>query len=228
MNPLLRTSHAHVFVKSLASPSLAFEDEHHLDRVLRLEADEPITVSDGTGRWATATWTRKRGCELTSQIFTESRDVALTVGCAIPKGDRVDLVVQKLTEIGMDRILFFECARSVVHWDNDRRSKQLERLNRIAREASMQSRRLYMPAIQFTSFELVIEQAGVAIAEPSGKDPLDKTVNTLLIGPEGGFDSDELDFAVPKVALSRNILRVETAALMAGAALVALHIVDND
>jgi 16S rRNA (uracil1498-N3)-methyltransferase len=228
MNPLLRTSHAHVFVKSLASPSLSFEDEHHLDRVLRLEADEPITVSDGDGRWATATWTRKRGCELTSQVFREPRDVALTVGCAIPKGDRVDLVVQKLTEIGMDRILFFECARSVVHWDNDRRSKQLERLNRIAREASMQSRRLYMPAIQFTSFELVIEQAGVAIAEPSGKDPLDKTINTLLIGPEGGFDSDELDFAVPKVALSRNILRVETAAFVAGAALVALHIVDND
>ena len=87
----------------------------------------------------------------------------------------------------------------------------------------MQSRRLYLPAIQFTTFERVIEISGVALAEPGGKDVLDTKTTTLLVGPEGGFDSEELDYAVPKIELSRNILRVETAAIMAGAALVACH-----
>lgn len=228
MNPLLRASHAHVFVKSLSDPVLAFEDEHHLDRVLRLEADESITLCDGAGKWATATWTRARGATVTSRVFEAPREVALSVGFAIPKGDRVDLTVQKLTEIGIDRILLFTSARSVVFWDSDRRTKQLERLNRIAREASMQSRRLYMPQIQLTSFERIIEMSGVGIADPAGKDRLDRTVTTLLVGPEGGFESEELDYAVPKVALSRNILRVETAAMMAGAALVAVHDLDTD
>ncbi|MEX1106715.1 MAG: RsmE family RNA methyltransferase [Ilumatobacteraceae bacterium] len=223
MNPLLRNANAHVFVKSLSAPSLAFEDEHHLDRVLRIDEADAITVCDGSGKWATATWSRKRGTTLTSAIFEAPRPVVLSVGYAIPKGDRADSIVQKLTEIGMDRLLMFETSRSVVHWDADKRTKQLERLNRIAREASMQSRRLYLPAIQFTTFDRVIEMNGVALAEPGGKDGLTTATSTLLVGPEGGFDTEELDYAVPKVSLSLNILRVETAAIVAGAALVACH-----
>ncbi len=223
MNPLLRNSVAHVFVKSLSSPSLAFEDEHHLDRVLRIDENDQITLSDGNGRWASATWSRRRGATITSTVWEEQRPAVLSIGFAIPKGERADLVVQKLTEVGIDRILMFETARSVVHWDNDKRTKQLERLSRIVREASMQSRRVFLPQLQFTSLERVMEQTGVAMCEPGGKDPLDTTVTTLLVGPEGGFDLDELDYAVPKVSLSRNILRVETAAIVAGAALIACH-----
>jgi hypothetical protein len=152
---LLRNSEAHVFVESLSSPQLASEDEHHLDRSLRLEETDPVSVSDGQGRWATATWSRRRGLELTSQIHAEPERPSLTIGCAIPKGDRPELVVQKLTELGIDRISFFETSRSVVHWDAERRSKQSERLHRIAREAAMQSRRTYLPQIEFTTFERV-------------------------------------------------------------------------
>jgi 16S rRNA (uracil1498-N3)-methyltransferase len=223
MNPLLRNSEAHVFVESLSSPQLAFEDEHHLDRSLRLEETDPVSVSDGQGRWATATWSRRRGLELTSQIHTEPERPSLTIGCAIPKGDRPELVVQKLTELGINRISFFETSRSVVHWDAERRSKQSERLNRIAREAAMQSRRTFLPRIEFTTFERIIEQNGMAIAEPGGRDPIDAVVTGILIGPEGGFDRDELDFAVPKIGLSRHILRVETAAIVAAAMLVTSH-----
>lgn len=223
MNPLLRNSEAHVFVESLSSPQLAFEDEHHLDRSLRLEETDPVSVSDGQGRWATATWSRRRGLELTSQIHTEPERPSLTIGCAIPKGDRPELVVQKLTELGINRISFFETSRSVVRWDAERRSKQSERLNRIAREAAMQSRRTFLPRIEFTTFERIIEQNGMAIAEPGGRDPIDAVVTGILIGPEGGFDHDELDFAVPKIGLSRHILRVETAAIVAAAMLVTSH-----
>jgi len=131
--------------------------------------------------------------------------------------------VQKLTELGINRIVLFETARSVVRWDADRRSKQAERLHRIAREASMQSRRTYLPRLEFSTFERLIEQNGMAIAEPGGRDPIDEAVTGVLVGPEGGFDRDELDFAVPKVGLSRHILRVETAAIVAGSMLVARH-----
>ena len=223
MNPLLRNSEAHVFVESLSSPQLAFEDEHHLDRSLRLEETDPVSVSDGQGRWATATWSRRRGLELTSQIHTEPERPSLTIGCAIPKGDRPELVVQKLTELGINRISFFETSRSVVRWDAERRSKQSERLNRIAREAAMQSRRTFLPRIEFTTFDRIIEQNGMAIAEPGGRDPIVAVVTGILIGPEGGFDRDELDFAVPKIGLSRHILRVETAAIVAAAMLVTSH-----
>jgi 16S rRNA (uracil1498-N3)-methyltransferase len=223
MNPLLRNSEAHVFVESLSSPQLAFEDEHHLERSLRLDATDLVSVSDGQGRWATATWSRRRGLELTSQIHTEPERPSLTIGCAIPKGDRPELVVQKLTELGINRIAFFETSRSVVHWDAERRSRQSERLNRIAREAAMQSRRTFLPRLEFTAFERLIEQSGMAIAEPDGRDPIDAAITGILIGPEGGFDRDEIDVAVPKVGLSRHILRVETAAIVASTMLVSSH-----
>jgi 16S rRNA (uracil1498-N3)-methyltransferase len=223
VNPLLRSSQAHVFVESLPAGALAHEDEHHLDRVLRLEPTDVITVSDGAGRWATANWSRLRGLTIISQIFQDPAHAPLTVGCAIPKGDRPELIVQKLTELGIDRILFFETSRSVVRWDDEKRHRQLERLRRIAHEASMQCRRTFLPRVDVVAFERVIEMNGVAMAEPGGRDELDTTVTTVLIGPEGGFDRDELDYAVPKVDLSQFVLRVETAAIVAAARLAAAH-----
>ena len=223
MNPLLRNSEAHVFVPSLPAVAVSHDDEHHLDRVLRLEPTDVITVSDGAGSWATAHWSRLRGLTIVSEIHHELPHHPLTIGCAVPKGDRSELVVQKLTELGVDRILLFETARSVVRWDDDKRRRQLERLQRIAHEAAMQSRRLYLPVVDCTDFDRAIQLAGVAMAEPAGRDQLDDTITTMLVGPEGGFDRDELAYAVPKIALSRHVLRVETAAIVAAALLVAHH-----
>lgn len=223
MNPLLRNSEAHVFVPGFPATSIDHEDEHHLDRVLRLEPTDSITVSDGAGRWATANWSRQRGLTMVSEVHTEPAHAPLTIGCAIPKGDRPELVVQKLTEVGVDRILLFETARSVVRWDAEKRRRQLERLRRIAHEAAMQSRRVFLPRVDCIDFEQIIQFDGVAMAEPGGRDALDESITTVLIGPEGGFDRDELDYAVPKVELSSLVLRVETAAIVAGALLVARH-----
>jgi 16S rRNA (uracil1498-N3)-methyltransferase len=223
VNPLLRNSAAHVFVPSLPAASISHDDEHHLDRVLRLDPIDVITVSDGAGRWATANWSRQRGLTIISEIHEQSPHDVLTVGCAIPKGDRPELVVQKLTELGIDRILLFETARSVVRWDDDKKRRQLERLRRIAHEAAMQSRRLYLPKVDWIEFDRIIQFDGVAMAEPAGRDPLDSTITTILIGPEGGFDRDELDYAVPKIELSQLVLRVETAAIVAASLLVAAH-----
>ena len=223
MNPLLRNSEAHVFVRSLDEAVISFEDEHHLDRVLRLDPDDPITVSDGVGSWVAGTWSRDRGLRVTSERFHEPHGPWLVVGVAIPKSDRPELVVQKLSELGVDRILLFETARSVVRWDLDRRHKQLERLGRIRREASMQSRRVYLPTLEFTTYARAIEEPGMALAEPGGHDAIDAAITGILVGPEGGFDRDELDFAVPKISLGNTVLRVETAAIVAGFALTQWH-----
>jgi 16S rRNA U1498 N3-methylase RsmE len=87
----------------------------------------------------------------------------------------------------------------------------------------MQSRRVHLPAVDCLGFDQIIQFEGVAMAEPGGHDVLDQSITTVLIGPEGGFDRDELDYAVPKVELSALVLRVETAAIVAAASLVARH-----
>ena len=173
MNPLLRNSEAHAFVPSLPAASLSHEDEHHLDRVLRLDPNDIITVSDGAGSWATANWSRQRGLTIVSQIHHEAPHQALTIGCAIPKGDRPELIVQKLTELGIDRILLFETARSIVRWDADKRRRQLERLRRIALEAAMQSRRVYLPKVELSQLVLRVETAAIVAASQlvSGRAP---------------------------------------------------------
>jgi 16S rRNA (uracil1498-N3)-methyltransferase len=231
VNPLLRSSQAHVFVSSFDDLALGADDEHHLGRVLRLAPTDVVTVSDGIGSWMTATWTPNGGLIATSEIRREpgrrvdsgAQREPITIGCAVPKGDRVELVVQKLTELGVERILLFETARSVVRWDEHKRKRQLVRLCRIAREASMQSRRLNLPVVEWAEFSQLTAQNGVAVAEPGGQTLLSKAVTTILIGPEGGFANDELSAAVPQIQLSELVLRVETAAIVAAALLVSLH-----
>jgi 16S rRNA (uracil1498-N3)-methyltransferase len=214
VNPRLRRSAAHVFVESLAMPVLADDDAHHLGRVLRIRATDEITVSDGRGAWAPARWTADGGIELVDAIVTEPVSQGAGVVSAVPKGDRPEWIVQKLTELGIDRIGFVPLTRSVVRWEPSRAAKQLDRLRRIAREAAMQSRRVWLPVVEMLTWAEVLDRPGVVLAEPDG-GPLDASVETIVIGPEGGFTDEELA-AVPRtVALSSLVLRVETAALVA-------------
>jgi 16S rRNA (uracil1498-N3)-methyltransferase len=223
MNSLLRDSSAHLFVKSLTEPRLTPEDEHHLDRVLRIEENEPVTVCDGIGSWAVATWSRRRGVQLTSVVRRVPEHPFLAVACAIPKGDKGELIVQKLSELGIDRIIFFECERSIVRWDDERRIKQLDRYRRIAHEAAMQSRRLFLPSLEYCQFSDTLDLPDAVMAEPGGGRDIDVSMRTVVIGPEGGFSRAELEFALPKVSLSKQILRTETAAIVAGAMLASAH-----
>lgn len=217
MNPALRSSAAHVFVQSLAQPTLQPDDAHHLFRVLRIRDGESVSVCDGQGGW--------RLTEVAGQTLRPAGDVRyeqtpplITIATAIPKGDRVDWMVQKLTEIGVAEIVLLHCERSVVRWDDDRAARQLARLHRVAREASMQSRRLHLPVVSGpVPFAKIVERDGVVLAEPSGvtSAALAEFPHTVVIGPEGGFSSGELAARVPVVSLGRTVLRIETAALVA-------------
>jgi 16S rRNA (uracil1498-N3)-methyltransferase len=222
VNPQLRGSAAHVFVADLAAAHVSADDQHHLARVLRLSDAEPITLSDGAGRWRSGHWSAAAGVVVPSgDIISELRAYEVTIGCAIPKGDRVELVVQKLTEIGIDRIVLFESSRSVVRWSADKRVRHLERLRRIAREASSQSRRVWLPSVDVCSFADALGLDAVVIAEPGAPGRIEANTRTVLIGPEGGYDQGELPAGVAQVGLAPTVLRVETAAIVAAAGLAA-------
>ena len=148
----------------------------------------------------------------------------VTVAFAVVKGQRPEWAVQKLTEVGVDRIVPLLSARSVVRWPAGEPGAQVARLRRVAREASMQSRRVWLPAVDVvTPFDAMGAEAGAAVAHPGGGPPsLDHPV--VLIGPEGGWDQAEL--AGPGtvlVGLGPSVLRTETAAVVAGTLLCALR-----
>ncbi|CAB4876242.1 unannotated protein [freshwater metagenome] len=224
MNHELRRSAAHVFVESLAAPTLNDDDQHHLVRVLRLRAGEVVSASDGHGGWRMCRFAGGDVLEPDTEIAHSAAALApITIGFALPKGDRPEWIVQKLTEIGADRLVVLHAERSVVRWDADRSERNLVKLRRVAREASMQSRRVWLPVIEGPCALSVVAGGGaIALAEPEG-EPLSLATPTVLIGPEGGWSPDELGAHRRHVRLGSTILRVETAALVAAARLVALR-----
>ena len=218
----LRDAAAHVFVADLAEPELVVDDRRHLERVLRLRAGEGITVSDGAGRWRRCRFDDT--LEPVGDIEHDERPVPpVTIAVALIKGERLDWAVQKLTELGVDRIVPFGAARSVVRWDAGRAAQHLERLRRIARQAAMQSRRTWMPAVdELRPFADVAAEAGAALAEPDGDAPsLDRPL--VLVGPEGGWTEEEASAPLARVGLGPTVLRAETAAVAAGTLLCALR-----
>ena len=215
-----RRAAAHVFVDDLELLALSDDDAHHLARVLRLRDGECVTASDGRGRWRTCRFDGT-GLAADGDIESESVDEGVTVLFALSKGDKPETVVQKLTELGVVRIVPFVAERSIVKWDDDKSRRNVERLRKVAREAAMQSRHVRLPLIDDVHPSLVaaIESVGeVALAEPGGQ-VLDAAVSAVAVGPEGGFTSAELD-GRRTVALPGGILRAETAAVVAGALLV--------
>jgi 16S rRNA (uracil1498-N3)-methyltransferase len=213
---------AHAFVADLEAPELEEEDRHHLARVLRLRASETITVSDGDGRW--------RRCrfgdplEPTGPIEWVTRAIPeLSVAFALVKGERIEWTVQKLVELGVDRISPFIAERSVVRWDPAKSEQHHLRLGKIARHAAMQSRRVRLATVEpVRSFAEVTKGEGVALADASGEPP-SLTWPNMVVGPEGGWSDAERSVDLPRVRLATTVLRAETAALAAGAVLVALR-----
>jgi 16S rRNA (uracil1498-N3)-methyltransferase len=218
----LRRSSAHVFVEDISCPVLTDGDVHHLSRVLRLKNGEVVTCSDGHGAWRVTHW-KDGAVESVSEVITEpERSLLLTVAIAPVKGDKTDLTIEKLVEIGIDRIAILQpLERSVVRWASDKTSQVMDRYRRIALAAAMQSRRVYLPEIVGPVSLDALGVNGIAMAEPGGQASWDG-VRTLVIGPEGGFSPNELASSLPTIDLGSTILRAETAAIV-GASLMVAH-----
>lgn len=215
-----RRAAAHALIADVDAPALGDATAHHLFRVLRVADGAAVTVTDGAGRW--------RVCRATAgalapdgEVETVSApSVPLTVAVAVPKADRPEWIVQKLTEVGVDRIVFLHAERSVVRWDAERADKHFAKLRRVAAEALEQSRRVWLPQVSGPVVAAALLPSAVA-AEPGGRR-LASGDRAIAIGPEGGWAPGELAAAADTVGLSDHVLRVETAALVAAVCAMAL------
>lgn len=209
----------HVFVADIENPILGEEDRHHLGRVLRLDAGDPLTVSDGCGRWRPARFGKAIDPFGEVQMLAKQRPL-LTIAIGLTKGTKPELVVQKTTEIGIDRVLIFEAERSVVRWDQTRRDRNLKRLRRIGREAAMQSRQVYLPEIDV--IDRLEDTAGLAamVRADFGGRGISAEDRAVVVGPEGGWSSAEREMLSTAVDLGPTVLRSETAAVVAASLLM--------
>lgn len=224
----MRRVAAHVFVEDVAAPAVEVgeADFHHLSRVLRLRPGEAVSASDGAGwsrlcSWAGAPLLEPAG----DAVFERRPEPEVAVGFALTKGAHPEWAVQRLTEAGVDRVVLMTTAHCVARWAPADVPRRLGRLREVARQAAMQSRRSWLPAVEgpLAFSELVgAGPAGVALAVPNGA-ALSLATPTVLVGPEGGWAGEELDAVRTHVALGPHVLRAETAALAAGLLLVALR-----
>jgi len=229
---------AHVVVGDLEALDLDPEDAHHLSSVLRLRPGEAVGATDGRGGYVRCEWSAGRLSAVSEVVVAPPPRPRVTVGFPPVKGDRPEWAVQKLTELGVDRIVLLSSARTVVRWEGPRLVSHLARLSRVARAAVMQSRQVWLPSI-----EGVLELAsfvagrgaggqggegagGVAVADAGG-GPLGAEVHTVLVGPEGGWSDEERarmvagPAPVEVLGLGPSVLRTETAAVAAGVLLTA-------
>lgn len=189
--------------------------------MLRVRPGAFVSVGDGSGSWRWARLEADGALHAVTDVVHEPAAAApLTVAFALVKGDRPEWIVQKLTEIGIDRIVPFESARTVVRWRGPKEAHHLARLRKVAREAAMQSRRVSLPEITTVRVvEEVLVEPSLAVAEPGGPRTTD-SIAGVAVGPEGGFTAEELARCRRRVGLPGGVLRTETAAIVAGTLLV--------
>jgi 16S rRNA (uracil1498-N3)-methyltransferase len=210
---------------------------HHLRASLRLHLNEPLYLTDDRRRRHHAIVTDLTRERLTARIISSHEGPdrpypSLTLGQAILKGDHMDWVVQKATELGVETIVPLITHRSVVRPQQARVANQTARWQRIAREAAQQSEQWQLPAVQ-TPMELqeFVTQSRatvrlILVERADGKRLADIQLPAgpaaslaVAVGPEGGWEAEELAMAREQgfqpVTLGTAILRSETASLAA-------------
>jgi 16S rRNA (uracil1498-N3)-methyltransferase len=197
---------------------------HHAVAVQRLRVGEELLLGDGRGGTATAVVTAVgRGTldlSIKSRAYAEPPVPRIVVVQGIAKGDRGELAVQAMTEVGVDAIIPWAAARSVARWKDDR---PLRRWRATAREAAKQARRSWVPDVLETvttrdlagPLLVLHEEAGLRLSEA----PLPAGDLTLVVGPEGGVAPEELAAFVAAggvpVRLGSEVLRTSTAGVAA-------------
>jgi 16S rRNA (uracil1498-N3)-methyltransferase len=223
---------AHFFAADVSGSGVKLEGEEarHAVRVLRIRPGEEITVSNGAGEVVRATVT-EAGAVVKADVKERRSEPqprpALHVFAAIPKAGKLDLVVQKLTELGVEVIQPFPASRSVARWDSKKAAAQTERLNAISREAAKQSRRAWLAevrppqgldALELPEAAFVLDEEAIVRLTAALPDEPPETIG-LIVGPEGGFEREEIAALSARGAspasLGPLILRTETAALVA-------------
>jgi 16S rRNA (uracil1498-N3)-methyltransferase len=216
------------------------DEAHHAVAVRRLRLGERVALTDGRGARAEATvaGTGKRELTLTLESLERVPRPApdVTVVQALPKGDRGELAVEVLTEVGVDTVVPWAAARSVAVWRGERAEKSLARWRVTAREAAKQSRRAWFPEVaplaRTAELAGLVAEADLALVlhgsapEPLAGLEIPATGRiVLVVGPEGGLTDDEVALLAGAGAhvcrLGDEVLRTSTAGVAAVAALLA-------
>ncbi|WP_422660314.1 16S rRNA (uracil(1498)-N(3))-methyltransferase [Paenibacillus sp. EC2-1] len=222
------------------------EDARHITKVMRGKPGDTFIVSDGISREALV---EIESLEQTSVItvvtepleMTHEPRLKVTIAQSLPKGDKMETVIQKCTEIGAVTFVPFISERTIVQYDAKKESKRLERWRKIAKEAAEQAHRNIIPEVEqpltwkklldtFASYDIVCfcyeKEHGSQLRDvlkpftaQSMQEPGSTAKLLLLVGPEGGFTEEECRAAEEagaiSVGLGRRILRCETAGMTA-------------
>jgi 16S rRNA (uracil1498-N3)-methyltransferase len=215
-------------------------DYHHIVHVMRMNVHDQIICCNTEGKSALCEITKivneKVYCHVVKWL-EENKElpVHVTIVQGLPKGDKLELIVQKGTELGAFAFLPFQAERSIVKWDQKKAKKKIDRLQKIVKEASEQSHRTRIPIIydvhnisellelsknynhKIVASEMEAKKDNPVLLKNIIKniDPGDHVL--IVIGPEGGFSDQELElFAKHEFHFARlgpRILRTETASL---------------
>lgn len=208
--------------------TLAGSEGHHAANVQRLSAGEALLLGDGRGGLVRGVVRAAHKGALDLDLDPPERvpaaDPAITVVQGIAKGERGELAVQLLTEVGVDRIVPWQAARSIARWKD---ARPVERWRATVREAVKQSRRAWLPEVTQPRTTRQLNLAGTVLVlheeatEPLSAVALPSTGDiTLVVGPEGGVAPEELAaIGGTAVRLGREVLRTSTAGAAAVAAL---------
>jgi len=210
------------------------DEAHHAVAVRRLREGEQVVLADGRGASATGTVASTGKRLLTVTVASVAHDPrpepAITVVQALPKGDRGELAVEVLTEVGVDRIVPWGASRSVAVWKGERATRSHAKWQATAREAAKQSRRAWLPTVtplaSTADLAAVVAEADLAVVlHEDGSVPL-SAIDVppagrivVVVGPEGGITPEELSLLADTGA--HVVLRTSTAGVVAVAALLA-------
>lgn len=235
-----------IFIKDILKENITItgSDAHHLGRVMRAKAGDKLIVADDVGSVAEMEITGFTAdtVELKLNHYIEEQTespINITVAQCLPKGDKLELIVQKATELGINRVVPLTSKNCVVRYDGKKAKAKQEKWQKIADEAGKQCGRSRLPEVEeiqplgeWLKTISELQKSGKALVmmcyeneEQTGiKTLLQKVDNNIkdffvIIGPEGGFSLEEAALAktleIPSVSLGRRILRAETAAITA-------------
>lgn len=217
------------------------EDAHHISRSLRMAAGVHITVSDSEGydyecRLEIFAETYVKAAIINKNKSETEPPLRIHLFQALPKGDKLDFIIQKAVECGAYDITPFESERCVVKVKSEAEARKTERRNKIALEAAKQCGRGIIPRVHSSiRFDQMLNDAASCDAvlfcyEGKGTEPLGKLLNKIrnekkikdlavIIGSEGGFSDNESNMAIEHgfflIGLGKRILRAETASIFA-------------
>lgn len=222
--------------------TLTGDDAKHISKVMRMAVGEKvIVVANNEAHICVITAIEQ---DVTVQqtgetVASPEMPVNVTIACGLPKGDKLELIAQKGTELGMYALLPFAAERSIVKWDEKKGKKNQERLQKIAKEAAEQSHRTHIPTVEMPiNFKQLLARVSdydvVFIADEEDakeskrtrfadklKNVYDNKSESILciFGPEGGISRAEVDAlraaGAQVMSLGPRILRAETAPLYA-------------